>query len=481
MAPSRLSIGDGCRLAEALSAEDYELAFSVLYRHLLLHHYDCSWCDLLAFGDYMNSEDCKSLLLWGQGMDDADKNRRRGLNTYNEDRFDFTTTPPLRPTVRLRRFYCKSPRGMVGSVWCDRIYEYLVSRGCLEHVGINIAEVEENVPRPLQLAASLPIQAVLENDYRFDVIPFHKHGLLRETVRHDVVVPACTPGRVSSKSFSSSSLSFLPPPTYLATTKLGVTTKGWTDVGTTVSAFRPQGAKGRPCQTSQGRVYRPDYALHVFIREQPVYTLVFRGVTNCIDLDSSRRGVCHSAAISTQHPELVATRYLPGICCAAGAIYRQRLPDSSPVLVYRFHELIGKHSDANLGGYVALRIGLKRCLENGYTPAILQSDNLFLMEHLASPAGFVRTLGNYLQEDLHRVVTKMIDELVERNHYHQEALLAATTVKYVNKDQVRDRLLPGVSFEPISTADVRAEVEEESNIGLEKGAMLDRGWASNTY
>ena len=84
-------------------------------------------------------------------------------------------------------------------MYCDRIYSYLVEQGCLENVGIAIEQVERDVPRPQQLNTTITLRTVLECDYRFDVIPFHKHGQMKETTRI-VGVPACGFNATSSKN-----------------------------------------------------------------------------------------------------------------------------------------------------------------------------------------------------------------------------------------------------------------------------------------
>ena len=519
-----LGAEDEAHLSAALLRDDVELAASILQRHLHHYHHDCSWCDTADEFPSLPTEDIEALLLHAQSKDNARVRDKR----KKEDRFDFNVFPDVRPAVRLRRAYCASPVGMIGSVWCDRVHAYLLSRGCLENVGIDITEVAIAVPKPLQLTAAVTLQAVLETDYRFDVIPFHKHDGFREIIKN-VNVPACAYSSSSAsptspptyRSSSSAALypsfistqspaPFLPAAPYLSTTKMGVATSGWTDVGTTISAFISSATSTHHCvQSSEARVYRPAYSTFIYIRENPVYTFQFRGVTDREDCSggAANNTTSNSSSIDNNNNDgknrisrggrrqqkkrmdaadppngskLVTTQFLPGICTAAGAIYRQRLQASSSVLVYHFHEYIGKHSDADYGAYVALRIGLQRCLENGFTPLILESDNLRVMENIGNMT-FKRTLGNYLQEQGFDTAKPMILELIARNESHQEALLAATTVKYINKDKLRAERLPGMSYVPISTCDVREKVAEESLVGLEKGAMLDRGWASGLY
>jgi hypothetical protein len=155
------------------------------------------------------------------------------------------------------------------------------------------------------------------------------------------------------------------------------------------------------------------------------------------------------------------------------------MPNSSSVLVFEFHELVGNNADADLAAYVALRIGLQRCLEGGFHPLIVQSDNVQVMAYLRD--GFIRTLGNYKQQDLHKAVAPMLTELDEKNTHHQEALLAATTVKYVNKDKLREERMPGVVLQPIATEEVQPRITSHCESALAKGESLARGWASGLY
>ena len=155
------------------------------------------------------------------------------------------------------------------------------------------------------------------------------------------------------------------------------------------------------------------------------------------------------------------------------------MPNSSSVLVYQLQEYIGNNAEADLAAYVALRIGLQRCLENGFHPLILQSDNPQVVQHLDK--GFIRTLGNYKQQALHAEVAPMLAELVAKNEDHQEALLAATTVQYINKDKLRAERMPGVVLQAVGAAEMSALVVSECAEALRKGESLDRGWVSGLY
>ena len=509
-----LSAEDCARLCASLEEADVGTAAALLYRHLLWYHHDCSWCDLVLAFPVLPPQHAVELLQWREQT--KTKKKRRD----EEDRYDFSIDN-LR--VRLRRAYCKSPMGMVGAVWCDRVYEYLVQCGCMENVGVELSKIELHVVKPRQLAASVTLQAVLETDYRFDVIPFHKHKLpgegaleifpgifqsseYRGPETKPLDVPACTYSPFDRSAPLATATPSFEQPGYATTTRMGERTQGWTDVRTTVAAFTGQVRETNHRQSTAVR-YRLAYATYVYIRENPVYTFQFHGATNRPDgplgvavltnhnspppqqqpsTDSANKNGAPrrnkpqpQPAANTASLAAATQKYLPGICAASGAIWRQRMPNSSSVLVYQLQEYIGNNAEADLAAYVALRIGLQRCLENGFHPLILQSDNPQVVQHLDK--GFIRTLGNYKQQALHAEVAPMLAELVAKNEDHQEALLAATTVQYINKDKLRAERMPGVVLQAVGAAEMSALVVSECAEALRKGESLDRGWVSGLY
>ena len=493
--PPALSSAECERLDACLAAQDFETAASISYRHLLFYHWDCSWCDLTFSFPTVTNHQVVDLLQLSASSDLATARRL-------EDRYDFTLDFAQ---VRLRKEYCKRLTGTCGAVWCDRVYEYLLSRGCVENVGIDISQIEVHIPKPRQFVASICLQAVLETDYRFDVIPYHKHGVKEEVfpgihreknyrrVVTEIDVPACTYSPVDRSAPYASTTPTFQQPGYATTTRLGLFTAGWTDVKTTVASFTGSNVPETSHRQTTAVRYRLCYSTYVYIRENPVYTFQFRGSTNCVDKDSNevsvtppeaipefnaallqspstkktgnRRKAVKGAAVKATGPDVV--RFKPGICAAAGAIYRQRMPGATSALVYNFHELIGNKADADFGAYVALRIGIQRCLENGFHPLILKSDNLLVMEYLKT--SFVRTPFNYKQQELHKIVEPMLKELVRMNDFHQEALLAATTVKYINKDKIRAERMASLTIMPVVSSDIVEQVLDECALAIEKG------------
>jgi len=409
----------------------------------------------------------------------------------------------------------------MGAVWCDRVWEYLLACGCLENVGVEIGQVELHCPKPKQFVSSVTLQSVLETDYRFDVIPFHKHtnrkdwtsevfpNVYRENeyrlIMKNMDIPACTYSVSDHTAHLATTAPTFERPGYATTTKMGLSTLGWTDVRTKFANFTDAQMPTTNHRQTSTIKHRLAYSVYVYIRENPVYTFQFRGATNNLDgelvagnvgpqraLDESdkqnllpggRRKLkaADKSMVVADTSGPAVQRYNAGICAAAGAIYRQRMPveECLSVLVFSFSELVGNNADADLAAYIALRIGLQRCLENGFHPLIIKSDNLVVMRHLEE--GFVRTLGNYKQQDLHGVVAPMLVELSKMNDFHQEALLAATTVKYLDKNKLRAERMASVVLQPVGTLDINDLVIQGCCTVIAKGEAIDRGWKSDCY
>ena len=509
----RMTDAELARLETSVTSGDDDTAASLLYKHLLYYHYDCSWCDLSASFPTLSIKDACFLLELSSLEGLSGKGKRA-----EEDRYDFSIDSER---VRLRRGYCKVLTGMMGAVWCDRVWEYLLTCGCLENVGVEIEQVELHCPKPKQFVSSVTLQSVLETDYRFDVIPFHTHtnrkdwtsevfpNVHRESeyrmMMKNMNVPSCTYSTSDRNAHLATSAPTFDRPGYSTTTNMGLSTQGWTDVKTKFANFTDSKVPTTNHRQTSTIKHRLAYSVYVYIRENPVYTFQFRGATNNLDgelgvgnigpqrtLDESgkqnllpggRRKLKATDAgmVADTSGGPAVQRYNAGICAAAGAIYRQRMPveDCLSVLVFSFCELVGNNADADLAAYIALRIGLQRCLENGFHPLIIQSDNLVVMRYLEE--GFVRTLGNYKQKDLHGLVAPMLVELARMNDFHQEALLAATTVKYLDKNKLRAERMASVVLQPVGTLEINDIVIQGCSTVIAKGEAIDRGWKSDGY
>ena len=415
------------QLLEYWSSEDYDAAGEVIYKHLLRHHHDCTWCPLKTFP--VDPECTYELLLY--------KQREEG----KEDRYDFTIDSTA---VRLRRGYSRKPEGVVGRVWAQRVYEYCAFQGSEhEEIGVPLSEIEAEITRPMQLHASVTLQDVIEKDARFET-QFH--------------YPSEQPACVSRMTLSDGG------EIYLGRVRVTGASRPLKEV---TSLVRPPSVShqvgvcaGQPPHQAEARVgrrYKHVVSLHVFIRENPLYSMQFRGVVNSRDGRS------------------------PGVCGAAVVIYKQRQPTSTLAELFNYSSFIGRHADVDYGAFVALNQGLARCLELGYTPLLISSDCSRVLEHLSSPGGFVRTVDNYLQAPLAAQAAGAIKKLGEDYEQHQEALLAASPALPLDKARMRRERPPALSFLSLPSNALDARILQLSAASVAKGESLCRGWGGRLY
>lgn len=409
-------------ITKSMEMEDYDLVAALLYSHLLYYYHDCSWCPLESFP--IPHYQAHDMLVFSERED-------------GEDRVDFTIDLN---EVRLRRGYTKEVSGIVGNVWCDRVYEFLAAQGCArEEKSLTLAQIDSEITKPQQFHASVSLKSVLERDYRFDVLPFYPTASEQPwgptlTGRGDICynkVRIAGPTRLLKECTDTYN------PSALAHS-MGICN------GT------PQHKAG----TSVGSVYKLKVCYRVFIRENPIYTMQFRGTTHQGDAR-------------------------PGVAGAAVVIYRQRQPDSEHILVFSYSSFVGRHTDCDYATYVALLCGLARCQELGYTPLVIMSDNSTVTRHLSE--GFTRTLGNYLQIPLNQQCVSILRDLEEKNEAHQEALLANSPVEYLDKEKIRRERPRAVTIYHCKETDMGSQVMEESKAAVKKGEMSARGWAGKLY